>query len=391
MTSTFYPPFHIGGDANHVKYLAEELAGLTHEVHVFYNMDAFVVKKRSSLRPLDSQGSVLKHAYESRSNLSPYVTYLLGNSQGILKAYESLVRQIEPQVVHHHNISLLGYGIINRFGSYANIYTAHDYWLICPQNNLLRNGDRECSNSACITCALKRARPPQFWRRCNDFRETIDKIDLIIAPSTYLQRKLLDELSVRSLVIRNFAPPPPPHIYKQNLSDYYLFVGSLEEHKGILNLLEVFRESGKEIGTKLIVVGRGKLEDSIKNFVQEHSLHDSVIFRGAVDDEELYSLYSNARALVIPSIWPENAPLVALEALSVGTPVIASNTGGLPEIIGIVNERLIFKDSLELKKLLINFRKDVLTSIKARDAYEKYFSPKAYLESYFEAINGISG
>jgi len=302
-----------------------------------------------------------------------------------------LVSQIKPQVVHHHNISLLGYGIINRHGSYANIYTAHDYWLICPQNNLLRNGNRECSNNACIACALKRDRTPQLWRYWNRFKKTIDKIDLIIAPSTYLQHRLSQELDVRSVVIQNFAPLPPTHIPKQDLSDYYLFVGSLEEHKGIINLLETFREYRNKIDAKLLIVGKGKLENRIKHFIQEYSLRDSVIFRGAVNKEELYSLYSGARALIIPSIWPENAPLVALEAFSVGTPVIASNTGGLPEIVGKVDEKLIFKDFCELGSLLLNYRKNESAVNKIRDVYWKYFSPKAYIGSYIEAIQGIGG
>lgn len=391
MTSTFYPPFHIGGDANHVKYLAEELVKLGHEVHVFYNRDAYVVKRRHSPQTLESHQGVLVHAFESPSNLSPYAAYLFGNSPPILKAFKALVRQIRPQIVHHHNVSLLGYGIINRQGSYANIYTAHDYWLICPQNNLLRNGVQECNGNACITCALRRRKPPQLWRYYNSFKKAIGNIDLIIAPSTYLQRKLSQELNIRSVMIANFAPLPPSHIPEQSYSDYFLFVGALEKHKGIMNLLEVFRKSRDKIGSKLLIVGDGSLRSHIKHFIQQYSLSHSVVFIGAVGKGELYSLYQGANAVVIPSIWPENAPLVALEALSVGTPVIASNTGGLPEIIEKVDKKLIFNDFVELNNLLLNFHKSEFASDKIKKVYEQNFSPKACIDKYIESIQSICG
>jgi glycosyltransferase involved in cell wall biosynthesis len=391
MTSTFYPPFHIGGDANHVKYLAEELAKLGHEVHVFYNRDAFAVKRRKIHYAPEAHSGVIVHTYKSPLNLTPYAAYLFGISPRIKKAFITLVSQIRPQVVHHHNISLLGYDIINRYGRYINIYTAHDYWLICPQNDLRINGIQDCTGKSCITCALKRKKPPQLWRYHNSFKRITSKLDLIIAPSTYLQRRLSRELAIKSAVIQNFAPLPPSRIHEQEYSDYYLFVGSLEEHKGIMNLLEVLSKSRDKIGAKLLIVGRGSLEIKIRHFIHKHSLQDSVIFIGAVNKEDLYSLYYKARALVVPSIWPENAPLVTLEALSVGTPVIASNTGGLPEIIGKIDKKLVFDDFMELEYLLANFHKNDVASNKIMEVYEKNFSPKAFIDKYIAAIHNISG
>lgn len=389
MTSTFFPPFHIGGDANHVKYLAEELAKLGHEVHVFYNRDAFTVKRKKVHHVPESQPGVIVHTYKSLLNLTPYAAYVFGISPRITKAFRTLVSQIKPQVVHHHNISLLGYDIVKRYGSYVNIYTAHDYWLICPQNDLRINGIQDCSGKSCITCALKRRKPPQMWRNHNRFKRITSELDLIIAPSTYLKRRLSRELAIKSVVIQNFAPLPPSCIHEQEYSDYYLFVGSLEEHKGIINLLEVFRKSRDKIGAKLIIVGRGSLAPGIKHFIHKYSLQDLVVFKGAVNKEDLYSLYFNARALVVPSIWPENAPLVTLEALSVGTPVIASNTGGLPEIVGKIDKNLIFRDFLELGYILENFQKNDVSPSKIKEVYEKFFSPRAFISKYINIVNNI--
>lgn len=75
-----------------------------------------------------------------------------------------------------------------------------------------------------------------------------------------------------------------------------------------------------------------------------------------------------------------------MEALSVGTPVIASNRGGLPEIIKKVDRKLIFDDWATLKNLISNFSKRDFSPVRIRTVYEKYFSPEAYFKRYFQAM-----
>jgi glycosyltransferase involved in cell wall biosynthesis len=156
-----------------------------------------------------------------------------------------------------------------------------------------------------------------------------------------------------------------------------------------MNLLEVYRKSSDKIDAKLVIVGTGSLKPLIKSFIQQYSLGNSILFMGSVNKEELYALYQNARALVVPSIWPENAPLVALEALSVGTPVLSSNTGGLPEIVGKVDKNSLFSNLTELEDLLLNFRKSCTSSGKIKEVYEKNFSPVAFVNNYIAAIDSI--
>ncbi len=100
-------------------------------------------------------------------------------------------------------------------------------------------------------------------------------------------------------------------------------------------------------------------------------------------------MYKNASALIIPSICAENAPLTALEALSVGSPVIASNVGGLPEIVSKYDKNLIFDNWIELKNILLNFRKTNLGSEKAKTVYYQNYSADAYLGAYIANINRL--
>jgi glycosyltransferase involved in cell wall biosynthesis len=388
MSATYYPPYHLGGDAIHVKYLASELAKIGHEVHIFYSRDAYNIKRRHLPYLVESE-NILIHEFKTHSNLSPYSAYFFGNSPTLRRAFRDLVREIKPQVVHHHNISLLGFGILNNTGSVATLYTAHDYWLICSQNDLLNNGYSECINPSCLTCALRHRKPPQLWRYSNSFKNSLRKIDLIIAPCRFLQVRLEQKIDIKSVVIRNFAPYPPSCIPESNYSDYFLFVGALEEHKGIRNLLEVFRRSKNKIGAKLLIVGDGSLKTYIEDFIRQHNLDDFVIFLGALQKDQLYPLYKGAFALLMPSICPENSPLVIIEAMSVGTPAIVSNMGGLPEIMRIVDDSLIFNNLKELENILINFPKKRPDKVKVAEKYTENFSPKIYINRYIKSIEAL--
>jgi glycosyltransferase involved in cell wall biosynthesis len=388
LSTTFYPPYHIGGDAVHVKYLAEELMRRGHEVHVFHSLDAYNVKRKSFPGKTEPNG-ICTYAIKTRLNLSSYAAYILGNSSLIIKKFDELAYKIKPDVVHNHNISLLGHGLLKKRRHCINLFTAHDYWLICQQNNLLKNGSEICEVGSCFFCALKCGKPPQIWRSFRSFKTAIKNIDIMICPSNYVRRRLAREIDVKSVTLPNFVPSPPNNIPPARYSHYFLFVGMLEMHKGILNLLELFRDLRCEINAKLVVVGDGSLKNHVVDFIKRNSLSSFVSYAGVVTDKKLYSLYKNALALIIPSICPENAPLAALEALSVGTPVTASNTGGLPEIVGKVDKKLIFNDWIELKNILLGFSKSEFPPEKTKEVYEQNFSPDMYVDKYIAIIRSI--
>lgn len=391
-TTSFYPPYHVGGDAVHVKYLAEELAREGHEVHVLHSLDAYRLKRKNFLflKQEPEPENVFVHRIESPlKKLDPLMAYVFGRSFYVEKRFSEVLRSERPDVVHHHNISLLGYSILEKKDRYLSLYTAHDYWLICQTNNLLRNDRKICDSKQCYSCALSSRRFPQLWRGSGSFKRAVENIDLLISPSDYVRRRLAQEIPVKSVTLPNFAPKPPVDVSPSGFSDYFLFVGLLEKHKGILNLLNLFREFRHEIKARLVIAGGGSLSKYVRDFIKDNSLGDKILFLGFVDDEKLYSLYSGALALVIPSIWPENAPLVALEALSVGTPVIVSNRGGLPEIVGKVDMNLVFDDFSQLKEILVNFSRKDISSQEIRRISERNFSPQAFVKRYIEVLNSI--
>jgi len=386
LTTTFYPPYHIGGDAVHVKYLAEELAKKGHEVHVFHSLDAYGLKRKNASKEAKYFG-VHTHPIQTPFKSSSYLAYSLGGSNSVNRKFKFLAKEMKPDVVHHHNISLLGYKILAKQNAYINLYTAHDYWLICQQNNLMKNGSDVCTNASCFLCSLRCARPPQIWRHWGEFEEAISEIDCIVAPSDYLRKRVAEKKHARIVTIPNFVPRPPADIAPSGFSNFFLYAGVLEKHKGILSLVDLFAES--KVDAKLLIVGHGSLGHKIRESVKKFGSEDKILLLDWVDRDLLYRLLNDANALVLPSIWPENSPLIILEALSVGTPAIASNIGGIPEVIERVNGKLMFDDLERLKDMLLGFSKKDFSSERIRCVYEKYFSPEAYIRKYFETIRSI--
>jgi len=253
-----------------------------------------------------------------------------------------LLDEVKPDVVHNHNISLLGYNLLKKKGEYLNLYAAHDYWLICQQNNLLRSCRKMRDNPSCFLCALECGRPPQFWRRLEGFARAIRDIDVLIAPSEYLRRRISRRVPIRAVTIPNFVPEPPSRTSDSGFDNFLLYVGILERRKGIAWLVEAYRELGRSTGKSLVVVGDGVLKPDVDEIVRKYNLSNVIFPLGWVKRERLYDLLADASALVVPSIWPENAPLASLEALSMGTRVVGSDQGGLPEIVTKVDSELVF-------------------------------------------------
>ena len=140
----------------------------------------------------------------------------------------------------------------------------------------------------------------------------------------------------------SFAPVESPQVLSGVRArygihaDYFLFLGTLQPRKNIAGLLAAFAEFKAWTGSKhkLVLAGRkGWLYEAIYDMLRKLQLSNDVIFAGYVPDQDLPALISGAIALVFPS-FHEGFGLPALQAMSCGTPVIASNVSSLPEVVG---------------------------------------------------------
>jgi len=114
-----------------------------------------------------------------------------------------------------------------------------------------------------------------------------------------------------------------------------LFVGRLTFYKGVEYVLQALSIIKKKINNvRLIIVGKGYLEKQLKALCASLGIEKSVIFAGRVSDNMLPKYYAAADVFVLPSTSiAEGFGIVLLEAMASGKPVVASNVGGIPEVI----------------------------------------------------------
>jgi len=115
------------------------------------------------------------------------------------------------------------------------------------------------------------------------------------------------------------------------------------------------------------------------------------VFLGQVSPEKLKVLYRNALALIMPSLWHENSSIAVLEATSHALPIIATGNGGLREVVEGNKAGIIYADADELADALERIEEDVNLRDKlaanALRAYQKYYTPEAYLHKYYSLID----
>src|SRR4029079_4122059 len=164
MATTFYPPYHYGGDAIHVYRLTNALARRGHRVTVVHSRDAHTLfQPRPPLGDYPNEPGVTLRALGEHAKLAPVVTYLTGKP-GL---YASRLKEIfaEPfDVIHFHNPSLVGGPGALPYGDGVKLYTLNEYWLVCPMHVLMRYNREPCEQPHCLRCSFSFGRPPQLWR-----------------------------------------------------------------------------------------------------------------------------------------------------------------------------------------------------------------------------------
>jgi glycosyltransferase involved in cell wall biosynthesis len=333
MITTFFPPYNFGGDGIYVRRLSDELARRGHKVDVIHCTDSYrLLAPGDPPESYDVHPGVRVHGLQSPwGYLSPLATQQTG--QPLLKRKRILeILRSGFDIIHYHNISLVGGPGILRYGRGIKLYTMHEHWLLCPTHTLFRFNRAVCRRRWCFACSLIHRRPPQWWRYTGLLKESLKQVDAFLALNRFAGTKheQLGSLPIR--ILPPFIPggetvgmTGPAH--EDSEESYFLFVGRLEKLKGLQTLIPLFRRYGK---AELRIVGTGNYEAHLRRMAGDSR---NIRFMGYLPERELSSLYRRARGLIVPSICLEMAPQVVLEAFRMGAPVIVRNLGGLPELV----------------------------------------------------------
>jgi glycosyltransferase involved in cell wall biosynthesis len=145
MVTTFFGAHSFGGDAAYVERLSRALCRAGHEVHIFHCVDAFnAVRGRHPLRSYEPPPGLHIHPLRSRYGImSPLATQMTGRPHFKAEALASELNKVDTDVIHFHNISLVGGPEVLHLGrDSVRVMTAHEHWLIC-QMHLLWKYDRQ--------------------------------------------------------------------------------------------------------------------------------------------------------------------------------------------------------------------------------------------------------
>lgn len=397
--STFYPPFSFGGDAIFLHRLVNALAQRGHEVDVIHCADSFhALHPEVPTKEFPNCPNVTVHTLRSRWGvLSPLIAQQTGRTWPKTNEIRKLLLSKNFDVIHYHNISLLGPEVLclePDYRDFLKVYTMHEHWLVCPMHILWKDNERLCEKPQCFSCTLKFRRPPQWWRYTKLLNNCSASVDAFFSPSRFTRDMHHERGFVRQIEhLPHFVPSSddPPHDFDvpPHSRPYFLFVGRLEKIKGLQTVIPLFRDYPH---ADLLVAGTGEYEAELRR--QAGGL-ENVLFLGPRQQLELRRYYRHAIAVVVPSLCYEVFGIIILEAYRERTPVIVHGLGGLRELVEESQGGFAYRTSDELLDAMQRLRTDhELRCTMGEYGYKKYlerWSEDVHLDTYLQLLKRAAG
>lgn len=334
LANKFY--YRRGGDCIYMLNLEKLLKAHGHEVAVFA-MDY----------PENLDTPWKKYFPKNMSKLMAFTRPF--GSHEVKSTFKKLLDDFKPDVVHlnnvHTQLSPVMAELAHQWGIKV-VWTLHDYKLLCPRYDCLKNGNTICETcfngdkKACLdNKCMKGSKLASFigfkeaivWNR-----ERLEaSTDVFICPSQFMADKMVQGGFSKSKMqtLCNFIDVEKCKFSSTDgtddvellpkKEDYYCFIGRLSHEKGAKTLIE----AANQLPYKLVIIGGGPLMDELKSVA-----HTNIEFVGFKQWDDIKQLVGKARFSVIPSEWYENNPLSVIEAQCLGTPVLGANIGGIPEL-----------------------------------------------------------
>jgi len=252
--------------------------------------------------------------------------------------------ECQPDIVHVHNVwfELSGAALHGaRRGTAPVVMTLHNYRIMCANGMLFRAGQSctDCVGSTALHGLQHRCYRQSFLASTASvasigLHKAIDtwgrSVDHFLALTEFSKSKFVEagiepgRISVR----RNVVPDPGPRAVRPSSSTEVVYVGRVSEDKGIRILMDAWNRARPD-GLELVIVGDGPMRAELLGIDPSSSMR----YLGPLANPQARKLIGGARALVFPSLLFENQPMSLLEAMAAGTPIIASDVGGVPETL----------------------------------------------------------
>jgi GT2 family glycosyltransferase/glycosyltransferase involved in cell wall biosynthesis/ubiquinone/menaquinone biosynthesis C-methylase UbiE/predicted negative regulator of RcsB-dependent stress response len=256
------------------------------------------------------------------------------------------------EIAYKHNIPIVA--------------TLHDYWFLCYFWHMITPDQKLCTGpesiGKCARCFIKytvRSKETNdiydkaygfMQSRKNYFVENFRKIKKVFAPSHFLAEKF-NKYGFDNITVSPLGMVPMEAKQKQDSAVFtFGFVGQIIYRKGIETLLEAFKRLNHKSAV-LVVYGKSDNDAYLKKIINMIEAISNAYYKGGYTPEDLPDIMSGIDISVIPSLM-ENYPLVVQEAFMNKVPVIASNVGGIPEVVKDGQNGFLFnvQDVVDLQK-----------------------------------------
>jgi glycosyltransferase involved in cell wall biosynthesis/MoaA/NifB/PqqE/SkfB family radical SAM enzyme len=374
-----------------------------HEVHVFTRQeDPFApdAHLQTELDPDDPR--VTLHVVNNPRNKDRY------RDIGIDRRFAEVLDDLRPDVVHVGHLNHLSTSLLSEAAErqIPIVYTLHDYWLMCPRGQFMQmypanpddlwaacDGQEDCKCAQRCYARYFSGAPADesdvgHWtgwvaRRMRHVREMAELVDVFAAPARYLHDRYRDEFGLpeRKLIYLDYGfdrarlsgrhrRPGEPFVFG--------YIGTHIPAKGIHQLIEAFGRVGGDARLRIWGRSRGQETDALRALASRlpGDAGAGIEWRPEYQNQDIVrDVFDHVDAIVVPSIWVENSPLVIHEAQQARVPVIAANAGGMAEYVHHGVNGLLFEhrrpDALALQ----------MSRLVADPAFARRLGARGYLAS----------
>jgi len=292
-----------------------------------------------------------------------------------VKEIRKILKNEKPDIIHSH---LYAGDIFAKLTSslecklIATIHGADPRW----------NNKNEMNLSIKVWLLLEKLRKPYYIAVSNYVKSKLHKVLSIPESKIFQVYNGIDltKFKFKDIEEKTFVPT-------------IIQVGRLAEEKGHIISIKAFKIVKQHFPkARLLFVGDGYYRTTIANEVKKFKLDDSIYFLGERDD--VYNILEDAHVLWMPS-FREGLPLSVLEAMACGLPVIASNTGGLPEVVSdektgyLINVGAFEQLADKTIKILLDKNLAKSMGIEGRKKVEELFSIEKTADNYLDIYKKI--
>lgn len=380
-----YPYRYNAGSEVYSQMLCHELASQGHEVTVFTRQEDAYKQEYSIEWETDPLNHAIKVCLINMAHSKDGYQH-----SKVDEAFKDLLEFYRPDVVHIGHLNHLSTSLVLQAHRkrVPIVFTLHDFWLMCPRGQFLQgiNSKTEdlypvCDSQENQKCAKQcywryfgqqeNDMDIQYWtdwvgRRMDHVKEMSRLVDLYIAPSKYLMDRFIGDFHINPekmiYLDYGFHRDRLQGRVREKENDFtFGYIGTHKQAKGIFHLIQAFSKVSERAQLKIWGSSLSPFTQSLQAYAKTlgPKIEEKIHWMGGYrNDDIVQDVFNHIDAIVVPSIWGENSPLVIHEALEAQVPVITADYGGMKEYVHHEINGLLFKHrdpialSIQMQRLI---------------------------------------